>query len=382
MINKKRIIQLNAHGVRTGPASKKINVACFVTPYGFGHAARAAAVMEAMHHRMPDLNFEIYSSVPFWFFAESLSGFFTYHHLVTDIGLVQQTPLQEDLEATLEKLDAMLPFERAQIHHLAEQVRCDHCRLILCDIAPLGIAVAHAAGVPSVLIENFTWDWIYEAYNTHHGRMSPHVDYLRQIFSTAEHHIQTAPACRHGPADRVTSPVARKPRTAAGQIRRRLAIPPEAPLVLVTLGGIPPAFELFEQFPMPREYYAVIPGGAETYQLKGNVRLLAHHSGFYHPDLMAACDAVIGKLGYSTLAEVFHGGIPFGYIPRQGFRESAVLEAFVDEQMHGIALHPEQLADGSWAERIPQLLAMPRIVRKIQNGAEQAAEYICRLLDG
>jgi hypothetical protein len=45
------------------------------------------------------------------------------------------------------------------------------------------------------------------------------------------------------------------------------------------------------------------------------------------------------------------------------------------------ALRPEQLADGSWAEHIPQLLAMSKIVRKTPNGAEQAAEYICRLLN-
>ena len=381
MINKKRVIPLEACRARKDSASKQNNIACFITPHGFGHAARATAVMEAMHHRMPGLNFEIYSSVPYWFFAESLAGFFSYHHLITDVGLVQQTPIQEDLKATLEKLDAMLPFDRTQIDHLAEQVRRDGCRLILCDIAPMGIMVARAAGVPSVLIENFTWDWIYEAYKAQDVRVNPHIDYLRQLFNAADHHVQTEPACCHGPSDRVTSPVARTPRTSAGQIRRRLGIPQKASLVLVTLGGIPPAFELFERLPVFREYFVIIPGGAETYQVKGNVRLLAHHSGFYHPDLVAASDAVIGKLGYSTVTEVFHAGIPFGYIPRQGFRESAVLEAFVHEQMCVVALHPEQLVDGSWAEHVPQLLAMSKIVRKTPNGAEQAAEYICRLLN-
>jgi hypothetical protein len=36
------------------------------------------------------------------------------------------------------------------------------------------------------------------------------------------------------------------------------------------------------------------------HQSKQNLVLLPHHSGFYHPDLVNASDAVIGKVGYST----------------------------------------------------------------------------------
>ena len=32
------------------------------------------------------------------------------------------------------------------------------------DIPPLAFAAAHAAGLPSVAVANFTWDWVYEDY--------------------------------------------------------------------------------------------------------------------------------------------------------------------------------------------------------------------------
>jgi len=362
-------------------ASKPVCIGCFISPHGFGHAARAAAVMEALNLRAPNTCFDIYTSVPQWFFSESLSGSFTYNYIETDIGLVQLTPMQEDLTATVEKLDIMLPFEDATIALLAEKVLNNNCRLILCDIAPMGIAVARVAGVASVLVENFTWDWVYQGYAAQHHRIVPHADYLRHVFSSADYHIQTQPVCCPGAADLTTRPVSRQYRTSPLQVRQHLKIPLDASLAILTLGGIPPDFELFKKLPTRHDLYVLIPGGAETYQAIDNIRLLPHHSDYYHPDLIRASDAVIGKLGYSTLAEVFHAGIPFGYITRLGFRESAVLEAFVKEHMQGLPLAEAELEDGSWMDCIPDLLTLPKIKRQRVNGADQVAEYIFRLLN-
>ena len=36
--------------------------------------------------------------------------------------------------------------------------------LIVGDIPPLAFAVGAAAGIPSIAIGNFTWDWVYSEY--------------------------------------------------------------------------------------------------------------------------------------------------------------------------------------------------------------------------
>ena len=69
------------------------SIAYFISPHGYGHAARAAGVMEAVHELNPSIRFEIFTKVPSWFFDDSSSGNFGYHSLLTDIGLVQRTPL-------------------------------------------------------------------------------------------------------------------------------------------------------------------------------------------------------------------------------------------------------------------------------------------------
>ncbi len=86
-------------------------IAYFISPHGFGHASRAAAVMETMYELDSSLRFEIFTKVPKRFFDHSLSGAFGYHSLLTDIGLVQSIPLHGDLHKTVQRLDGFLPFD-------------------------------------------------------------------------------------------------------------------------------------------------------------------------------------------------------------------------------------------------------------------------------
>jgi hypothetical protein len=66
-------------------------IAYFITPHGYGHAARASAVMAAVHQINAAVRFEIFTQVPEWFFQDSLSGPYGHHALLTDIGLAQKT---------------------------------------------------------------------------------------------------------------------------------------------------------------------------------------------------------------------------------------------------------------------------------------------------
>ena len=138
----------------------KHRLAYFISPHGFGHAARAASVIEAIYEIETSIRFEIFTRVPSWFFQDSLSAPFTYHSLLTDIGMVQKTPLREDLGKTIQHLDDFLPFEPTLINYLARQLNRLKCELVICDIAPMGIVAAQHAAIPSVLVENFTWDWV------------------------------------------------------------------------------------------------------------------------------------------------------------------------------------------------------------------------------
>lgn len=351
------------------------HIAWFITPHGFGHAARAAAGMLALN-ASGRYHFEIFTRVPEWFFRESHLHNFTYHECGCDIGLAQRTSLDEDLPETLRKLSAFLPFDDRWIASLASELLALDCRLVVCDIAPLGIAVAEKANLPSVLVENFTWEWIYSGYLQSEPAFDKYIPILRDWNARAGLHIQTDPVCVPVAGLARTAPVSRPLRQSRAEIRDRLRLDPTEPAILVTMGGIETRFEMLQVLHRRQDLTFIIPGASQDIRREGPAILLPHHSGFYHPDLLAACDAVVGKLGYSTLAEAYNAGTPFGFIPRARFPESPPLADFVRQRMRGLEIPEADYISGAWIERMSELLALKSGQPPALNGAEQLAAHI------
>ena len=355
-------------------------LAYFISPHGFGHAARAAAVMQAVSELDGSVYFDIFTTVPSWFFQDSLSVPFTYHKLVTDIGLVQKTSFQADLNATLRRLSEFLPFQASCIKEIAAAVKKLNCALIICDISPMGLAVGKQAGIPTVLVENFTWDWIYRQYADLAGRFNEHIDYLKTLFTGAQYHVKTEPVCSVGPVDLTTAPVSRKIKNPAARIRKRLGLPAASKMVLITTGGIKQRYGFLDKLRKVRRIDFVLPGAGLQIAIRDNLIILPARSDFYHPDLVNASDAVVGKVGYSTLAEVYHAGVPFGYTPRSNFRESGPLVDFIDRQMNGVLVDESEFSSGKWRTKLENLLDMPRAQRSAPNGADQVGRFITGLI--
>jgi hypothetical protein len=336
--------------------------------------------MEAVLEIENAIRFEVFTKVPSWFFRDSLSVPFTYHSLLTDIGMVQRTPLQEDIEKTVRHLNDFFPVPSSLIDQLAQQLKGLKCELVMCDIAPMGILAAREAGIPSVLVENFTWDWIYQGYAGVDENINRHISYLEPIYDSVDHLIQTEPVCRYRNAQIITLPVSRRFRTPREKTRKQLRIPVDKKAVLITMGGIPVRYTFIKELKSHPDVAFIVPGASRSMEWTDNLVFLPHHSDFYHPDLVNASDAVIGKLGYSTVAEVYHSGVPFGYVSRANFRESQMLARYAERQMPSLAIEEADFDNGRWLRQLPELLSLKRVCRKGPNGSEQIAAYICALL--
>jgi len=345
-----------------------------------GHAARAAAVMESVLSIEPSVRFDLFTTVPRWFFEDSVPGSFSYYECETDIGLKQEGPFRENLAETLSRLDRFIPYEPDRIRRLSRRIAERDCRLILCDISPMGISAAKEAGIPSVLIENFTWDWIYAAYSKAQPGFESYIRWFEKLFDRADYRIQTEPVCLYRQADLSTRPVCRKPRRTAEEIRDSLGIGKSDPVIHITMGGIPGEYRIHDSLRRHPELTFMISGGenGEVFT-QGNVIMLPYRSTFYHPDLIHAADVVVGKAGYSTLAEVYYAGVPFVFVNRPTFRESEILSRFICERMNGLEISADQFESGVWLEALPRLLQMPVVERPEKRGAVQAAEFLLRV---
>lgn len=360
--------------------SRERNVACFISPHGLGHAARAAAVLAALQRREPDIGLHLFTTAPPRFFEASGCRNKVFHDEQTDVGFAQKSAFVADLPETVRLLDGFYPLDPARIATLAETVRRARCGLVVCDIAPLGIAVAREAGLPSVLVENFLWDHLYESYASAHPGMTGHAARLRGLFGQASLHVQTHPICNPAEADLVTGPVSRPPRQPRAAIRKALAVGPDIKLVLITLGGGHQHTPALPHLAGRRDVVFLAASSGGEIRRTGNVIALPLQSDFYHPDLVNAADVVIGKVGYSTLAEVYHAGVPFGYVSREGYPEMPPLVAFIDKEMPSLEIQPGTLEDGLSPEALDRLLAMPRRPPTMANGADLIAGFLAPLL--
>ncbi len=82
---------------------RRRKIAFFVSAHGFGHAARACALIEELAARSC-LEFHLFSAAPRWFFDESLDLPFVIHGEDVDVGLAMRTSIEPDLGATLAAL--------------------------------------------------------------------------------------------------------------------------------------------------------------------------------------------------------------------------------------------------------------------------------------
>jgi hypothetical protein len=357
------------------------SVALFVSSHGYGHAARVSAIVEALGELDDHLHCHVYTTVPEWFFSQSLRRPFAYHHLETDIGLVQRTSLVEDPQATVERLARIVPPPPDLLEEMVGSIDHIAARVVVCDISPLGMLAAEHAGVPVVLVENFTWDWIYRAYTETCPDLEGFARQLGEVFVRATVRVQTEPVCLPLSSAHRVAPVSRRPRLSATAVRRQLRVPEGMPLVLMTMGGI--AFDHGDLSAARRHHDAffVVPGAAHQEQRDNHLVALPHRSDYYHPDLVAASDLVIGKLGYSTLAEVYHSRAALAFVPRPRFPESPVLAEFATRELGAVDLVAEGMDHWLWLDHIEELIARRRSTGSRPNGARDAARVIFEVMN-
>lgn len=347
--------------------------------------------MSALRSVVPTVSFRIASTAPRHLFAGHLfAGHLfadiasrahkeksfeqiTFLNLQTDCGLVQSGPLSLDLEATMRQLTAYRAEEEKTLATLSRFF--SGCDRIVCDISAFGILAAQKLSRPAILIDNFRWDWIYtqlanEVPQFIAAQFVSLADHLQSVYEQADLQIQCAPVCVPTAKARQIGLLARPVLNAPEVTRSRLGIPAEAKCILVSLSEFLTADELERNSSANKEIHWLVPQmslrGAPPKRIPANVHVLSMDE--YHPDLVATSDLMLGKLGYSSIAEAACAGTPFAYLQRHWFPESRVLEDFVTQKELGQSIEGTCLdAPRSEAYSLDALLPLVGEAEKRQN---------------
>lgn len=351
-------------------------LAVFITPHGYGHATRAIAVMQALEMNHGPFYFYICGNPPEHLLEEAGLRWETLK-VACDVGLVQKDSLNFDLEATCAALGGFLPLDAALLSKLCDTLKQAGVKGVLCDISAMGIEVAKRLGVPSFLVENFTWDWIYELYEEQAPDIGGFIEELRFLYDQVDHHIQTTPISARRESSIKVGPIVRPLRGGAKVIRSQLGIG-NKPFVLITMGGVAQDYAFLDMLGAQSIFHFLVSGKGTSSR---NVSFISEHDAFYHPDLIDAADLVVGKLGYSTVAEILQAGTPYLYIERSNFRESGVLATYMRDNHPSQAISEDAFHDGTWLLALEKHLSDLELKRHRVDGALEVANYVISKLN-
>ena len=341
----------------------------YISGHGFGHAARAIELIREIRAQRSDARVVVRTSVPSWLFAPIAGEAVQVQALETDTGVVQIDSLHLDEDQTARTAARFFAdFDRRAAIE-AELIRGVGADLVAGDIPPLAFAAAQRAGVPSVAIGNFTWDWIYGIYPAF-NRVAPNViPAIRRAYATATRALRLP---LHGGFEPMAGRVfdipfiARRSTRDRVETRRRLGLAGDRPVLLLSFGGYGINLPL-EALRRSERFTIIEP-------------MRKPPDGLLYQDLVAAADVVVSKPGYGIVSECVANATALLYTSRGRFVEYDLIV----EQMPGILrcryLSQEDLLAGHWAEAIEGLLAQPAAPDvPAVNGAAVAAEYIVRM---
>jgi L-arabinokinase len=318
-------MSLNAERRTRSASNAGRTVALAVSGHGFGHAVRCAELARALLAQ--GARVVVRTDAPAWLFPEAVERLPS-PGWPLDIGVAQHDGLELDIDETRRRWDVFAPEFAAHAEAEAHVLREQRVDVVLGDVPPLAFAAAALAGIPSVALANFGWDWIYGAWP----------DFDAAIATVQAGYAQANVLCRlplHS-----TSPdafpafttiedvplIARRAGRPRYEVRRDIGVGGGDRVVLLSFGGFTANGLDVRALGHNRDYTFVItpPLSRSEHDVPDNVIALGETPADY-VSLLSACDVVVTKPGYGIVADCLANQVAMLYTDRGPFREYDVL---------------------------------------------------------
>ena len=359
-------------------------VAFYISGHGFGHASRQVEIVNVFGARHPGTPIFLRTAAARWLLERTIKVPFELDPRPCDTGIVQLDSLRLDIERSLTDAGAFYATFDARAEEEARLLRERGTRLVIVDAAPLGCEAAARAGIPSVVVSNFTWDWIYAEY-AEHLHLAP--DLIPTIQRAYRHALAAWRLPMHGgfemfeppSRDRATAGralidvpfVARHARHGRDETRTRLGLPRDRQLVLPTFGG----------YGVDGLDYARLDLDAGWQVLADFPDAQIYDAGLRYEDLVGAVDAVFTKPGYGIVSECIANDTAMVYTPRGRFAEYPVMVREMPKYLRCAPLDNASLLAGRWRHALERAVtAPPPPERPRTDGAAVIAEMMAAVV--
>lgn len=363
-------------------------VCFYISGHGFGHASREIEIINALGPRLPDgAGILIRTAAAPWLFERTVRVPFTLLPGPCDTGIVQIDSLRLDAPSSVQAAADFYASFDARVADEARLLRGHDVRLVVADAPPLACAAASTAGVPSIVLGNFTWDWIYEGYDDLFRALAPDVlPTIREAYAVASAGWRLPMHGGFATIDPVLDLpfVARHARHGREEVIARLGLPADRPLALSSFGGYGVRDLDLATLDCLDSWTVVITGREPpAARLPRGVAVVdearVYDSGLRYEDLVAAVDVVVTKPGYGIVSECVANGTAMLYTSRGHFVEYDVMVREMPKVLRCRFLDQESLLAGRWREALEALVdAPPPADAPPTDGARVAAAAIVR----
>ncbi|XP_031255016.1 L-arabinokinase-like isoform X2 [Pistacia vera] len=363
-------------GVSASASRNHLVFAYYVTGHGFGHATRVVEVVRNLILAGHDVH--VVTGAPdFVFTSEIQSPRLFIRKVLLDCGAVQADALTVDRLASLEKYSETAVVPRDSILKTeVEWLNSIKADLVVSDVVPVACRAAAEAGIRSVCVTNFSWDFIYAEYvmaaGNHHRSI---VWQIAEDYSHCEFLIRLPGYCPM-PAFRgvVDVPlVVRRLHKSRKEIRKELGIGEDVKLVILNFGGQPAGWKLKGEY-LPSGWLCLVCGASDSQELPPNFIKLPKDA--YTPDLIAASDCMLGKIGYGTVSEALSYKLPFVFVRRDYFNEEPFLRNMLEFYQAGVEMIRRDLLTGNWKPYLERAISLKPCYEGGSNGGEVAAHIL------
>jgi hypothetical protein len=348
-----------------------------ITPHGFGHAAQVSPVINALRRRLPALRVTIQSSLPEAFLRGRLEGDFEYIGRAPDFGLVMNSALDIDLEASAAAYDELHRNWQQRVDAEARRLESLAPDLVLADVPYLILAAAGQVAIPAAALCSLNWADIYRHYFARRKEAGRVLADMESAYRSARAFLCPEPSMPMAFLDRrvAIGPIASQGHNRRDALFQRLGLDAGQSLVLVAPGGVQTRFPV-ENWPTDNGIHWLV---SEGWQVRHPNASPLEETGFGFTDLVASCDAVLGKCGYGTVSECVVNATPLLYIPRPHWPEEQVLLQWLEDHNAAVPVAPTLLDSGELADVV--LRARSLVVKRCRaTGASEAVEHLLQLV--
>jgi hypothetical protein len=351
-----------------------------LSAHGFGHGAQAAAVVNALRTRLPDLRLTLRTTLPTEFLRRRFAGTFELIAEDSDVGMLMRSAVEIAREATAQAYEGFHRDWQARVEEEAQTLDGLAPDLVLANVPYLPLAGAARAGIPAVAMCSLNWADVYRHYFGSRPQAERILGEMRAAYRAAHLFLRLEPGM---PMPDLPNAVTIGPVATTGQNRRaeiaaRLNLDACTRLVMIAPGGIELRLPV-EHWPAAAQIHWLVPQSWGV-RRAGFSDMEALRLPF--TDVLCSCDAIIGKPGYGTFAEAGCNAVPMLYLPRADWPESPYLTDWLARHGRTRAIDRAALERGDVVDALGGLWSQTAPPAPLPTGVAEAARRLGELLSG